>query len=114
MRHVVEVVRPLAHPGRAPEIVDRDRRDPALRKPQRKLLVEPVEAADVREDDDAAPGRLLGRRREGGKAVAVGRFEDEILVADCAALDRRHGRQRVELEAHGATLSPPVLRRPEP
>jgi len=86
---------------------ERHGRDPTLGETQCQLLVEPVEAAHVREDDDADLAGLVRSRREGRKAVAVGRLEDEILVGDGGAANRRDRRNGVELEAHGsASLSP--------
>ena len=85
---VREVVVALADAGRAAEVVDRDRRVPALGEAQRELLVEAVEAAHVGQHDDARRGRLLGRGRERGEAVAVGRLEHEILVRDRRAARR--------------------------
>ena len=102
----VEVVAALADAGRAAEVVDGDRRDAALGETQRKLLVEAVEAADVRQDHDAGVARLLGQRGEGREAVAVGRSRAPgRSCVDGAALDRRDRRHRVELEAHAASLS---------
>ena len=53
VRHVLEVVAALLCAGRASEVVERDRGVPALGEAQGELLVEAVEAADVREDHDA-------------------------------------------------------------
>ena len=77
-----ELVAALGDPRRAPEVVDRERGEPALGKPQRELLVEAVEAADVRENDDADPARLVGQGRERRELIPVSGFEDEILVRD--------------------------------
>jgi hypothetical protein len=65
-----------------------------------KLLVEPVETTDVGQDDDAGPRRLLGRGRERGEAVSVGRLEHEVVVGDGSARNRVDRRARVEVEAH--------------
>src|SRR5205807_6448216 len=85
--HVLEVLAALGRAGSAAEVVERDGRDPALGEPQSELLVEAVEAADVGEDDDADLRRLVRRRVEGGEAVAVGGFEDEVLVGDGSSAD---------------------------
>src|SRR5262249_27542762 len=98
--HVLEVVATLLHAGRAPEEVERNRRVPALGEAERELLVEAVEAADVREDHDADAGFLLRRRLERCEAVPVGRLEHEVVVRDGRARDRRDRRHRVEVEAH--------------
>jgi hypothetical protein len=105
--HVLEVVIALCGTGRAAEVVERDGGDPTLGKPQCQLLVEPVKAAHVREDHDADLAWLVGSRREGRKAVAVSRLENEILVGYGGAANRRDRRHGVEFEAHGsASLSP--------
>src|SRR5262249_46965099 len=77
----------------------------SLREAQSKLLVETVEAADVRQDDDADSVRLVGRRLEGGEPIALCRLEDEVVVRDRRAGDPRDGRDRVELEAHASAPS---------
>src|SRR5215831_19822663 len=59
MLPVLEVFATLPDPGRAAEVVDRDRPVPALGEAQRELLVEAVEPAHVREDHDARPRRLV-------------------------------------------------------
>src|SRR5439155_5337530 len=69
VRHVLELVVTPSDAGGAPEIVDRDGGEAALRKPERELLVEAIEAADIREDDDAHRGRLLRNGPERGKPV---------------------------------------------
>ena len=88
----------------AAEVVERERGVPALGEPQRELLVEAVETADVGEDDHADPRAVVGEREEPGNLGAVGRLEDEILGAHGgAAGDRRDRRDGVELEAHGSS-----------
>ena len=71
VRHVLEVVVALLRPGRAPEVVERDRGIPALGEPQRELLVEAVQPADVGEDHDAdaapAPRATRRTRRSGSR-----------------------------------------------
>src|SRR4249919_1733552 len=104
MNRVIEVVPALADTRRAAVEVDGDSRDAALGEAQRELFVEAVEATNVREDDDADVARLLGQRGEGCEAVAVLALELEVPVVDSPALDRRNRRNRVELEAHAATL----------
>ena len=71
VRPVLEVVAALLDAGRAAEVVDRDGGVAALREAQRELLVEAVEPADVRQDDDAGARRLVGQRRERREARAV-------------------------------------------
>ena len=100
VRHVLEVVAPLLDAGGAAEVVECDRCIASLGKAQRELLVEAVEAADVREDDDADAARLVGQRRKGGEPVAVRRLELEILVRDGRAGDDGDRRERVVVEAH--------------
>ena len=87
--------------GGAAEVVDRDGLVPALGEAERELLVEVVEPAHVREDDDPGRGRLVGMSRERGEVVAVGCLEHEILVRDGRARDHRDRRRGVEVEAHG-------------
>ena len=102
--HVRELVVALGGAGGAPEVVERDGGDPALGEAQRELLVEAVEAADVRQDHDTRACRLVGRRRERGEAVPVGRLEDEVVVRDRRPGDDGDRRQRFELEAHGVKI----------
>ena len=105
MLRVLELLAPLANPGGSAEPVDRNRVVAALGEPQRELLVEAVEAADVRQDHDPDSVRLVGRGLEGRKVVAVGRLEDEVVVRDRRAGDPRDGWVRVELEAHASAPS---------
>src|SRR5207244_10098670 len=77
---VVEVVAAFCSSGRAAEVVERDRRKPALGKSKRELLVEAIEPANVREDHDADPGRLVRPGGEGRDAVPVTGLEDESVV----------------------------------
>ena len=112
----LEVLAALRHAGRAAEVVEGHRRVAVLGQPQGELLVERVEAPDVRQDH-----HRLGRRRtavrvgrEGREAVAVGGLEDEVAVIDRGPLQRRDWRERVVVEAHGARpyrLSAARLRR---
>ena len=62
--HVLEVARTRREAGRPSEVVDGDRIHARLGEPQRQLLVERVQAADVGQDDDAGAGRI-GRRGRG-------------------------------------------------
>jgi hypothetical protein len=88
LRHVVPVVVALADAERAPEVVERDGCVSAFGEPECELLVEAVEPADVREDDDAGRARPAVRdcaeRRE---LVAVLRVERQVLVRDGRAGD---------------------------
>ena len=79
--HVRESVLALVDAGRAPEVVEGGRGDPAFGEAQGQILVEAVEAADVREHDHACGGPfILGQRGERGEAVAVCSLEDEVLM----------------------------------
>jgi hypothetical protein len=98
--HVLEVVIALRGTGRAAEVIEGHSRDPTLGKTQCQLLVKPVETAYVREDHDTDLARLVGRGREGRKAVPVARLEDDVLMRDGCAADRRDRRDGIELEAH--------------
>src|SRR6185436_8583598 len=99
--HVVPVVVTLRNSGGATEVVERNGGEATLREAEGDLLVEAVEAADVRKDHDADGRRVFRRRGERGEAVPVTCVEDEILVRDGGAPDDRDRRNRVELEAHG-------------
>ena len=101
VRPVLEVLAALLDAGRAPEVVERERRVAALGEAQRQLLVEAVQPADVRKDHDARLRRLLGRRQEGCETVPVARLEHEVVVRDGRARDDRDRRRGVEVEAHG-------------
>ena len=101
-RHVVPVVRPLVDAGGAAEIVEGDRGVAALGEAQRELLVEAVEAADVRQDHDAGRDFSVRHRPERGEAVAVLARQDEVVVGDGGARDPRDRRLGVEVEAHGS------------
>jgi nitrate reductase beta subunit len=102
VRHVIEVLAALLDTGRSSEVVESDCRVAALRKTQRKLLVEAVETAHVRKNDDPDLSRLVRCREKRSKLVAVARFEDEVVVRDSRTCNRRNRRRRIELEAHGA------------
>ena len=69
--HEGEVVVALADAGRPPEVVDRHRVVAALGEAEGELLVEAVEAAHVREYDDARPRRLVRDGGERGQLVPV-------------------------------------------
>jgi hypothetical protein len=100
MLPIRELVVPLSDAGRAAEVVDRDRRDPPLGEAERQLLVEPVEAADIREDDDPGAARRLRKREERREPRPVARLELEVAMVDRRARDDRDGRLGVVLEAH--------------
>ena len=91
----------FADARRAPEVVEGDRGIPPLGEAKRELLVEAVETADVREDDDAHPGAVVGHGGEGREARPIGGLERDVLGEDGRPArergDRRHG---VEFEAH--------------
>ena len=96
----------LADAGSAPEVVEGDGGIPALTEAQRELFVEAVEAADVREHDDADRARLVRDGGERGELVAVSRPEGEILGAHRRSTrEGRDRRQGVELEAHCSTVA---------
>ena len=99
--HVVPVVVTLCHPGSAAEVVECNGGEATLSQTEGDLLVEAVEAADVREDHDTDGRRVLWHRCERGEAVPVTCVQDEVLVRDGGAPDDRDRRNRVELEAHG-------------
>src|SRR5581483_9704079 len=102
MRRVIEVLAPLLRAGRAPVVVEGDRGVAALGEAESELLVEPVEAADVREDHDPGCRRPVGEGGEGGEAIPVRRLEHEVVVGDSRPGDRRDRRQGVGVEAHAA------------
>src|SRR5947207_5117325 len=104
MRPVFELLVALRRTRGPAEVVECDRGDAALGEAQGELLVEAVEATDVREDHDADLRRLVGRRRKGGEGVAVGRLQSQILVRDGRAADDRNRRRGVEVEAHAWSL----------
>src|SRR4029079_4979167 len=87
---VLEVLAALRPPGGASEVVEGDGREAAFREAQRELLVEAVEAPDVREDDDPDLGRLLGRGCKRGEPVAVRSLERQVLVRDRSAAENRN------------------------
>ena len=101
MLHVVPVVVTLRNSGGAAEVVERDGGEATLREAEGDLLVEAVEAADVREDHDTDARRVIRCRGERREAVPVACVEDQVLVRDGGAPDDRDRRDRVELEAHG-------------
>ena len=72
----------------------------ALGEPKRELLVEAVEAADVRQDHDAGREVSLRDGPEGRELVAVLALEDEVVVGDRGAGDPRDRRLGVDVEAH--------------
>ena len=102
--HVRKLVVALVDARRAAEVVDREGREPALAEPQAELLVEPVEAPHVREDDDPGSSRHLRRREERGEPVPVGRLEHEIVVRDGRAGDAGDRGRGVGLVAHAVTI----------
>ena len=103
VRHVLEVLVARAEPGRAAEVVDRDRRVPGGGEALRELLVEAEQAAHVGQDDDA--GRALGAGEVGGELRAVGGRQRQLLAGRAAGDDLEArgevGHDRVKGEAHG-------------
>jgi hypothetical protein len=102
VRRIVEVLSALLRARRAAVEIERDGRVAALREPEGELLVEPVQAADVGEDDDPRRGRLVRARRERGEAVPVRRLEHQVVVRHRGARQGRDRRERVVIEAHAA------------
>ena len=99
--HVWELVTALADAGGAPEVVEGDCGVPPLGEAKRELLVEAVQAADVRQDDDADPRAVVKYGSEGGEARPVGCLERDVLGEDGRpARERRDRRHGVEFEAH--------------
>src|SRR4029077_2692281 len=99
--HVIPVVVTLRNSGGATEVIERNGGEATLRQAEGDLLVEAVEAADVRKDHDAYGRRVVRRRSERGEAIPVTCVQDEVLVRDGGAPDDWDRRTRVELEAHG-------------
>jgi hypothetical protein len=97
---VTEVVAALPDARRAAEVVDRDGGDAALSEAERQFLLEPVQAADVRQDDNAGAGRPVGHGGERREPRPVAGLELELAVLDGGTHDDRDRRQGVALEAH--------------
>ena len=76
-----------------------------LGEPERQVLEEGVEAADVGQDHDPGAARLGGLRDVGGEVVPVGRVELGLAGVEGAAGDRRDRRPGVGVVAHGAQVS---------
>jgi hypothetical protein len=100
--HVVPLIRTLVDTRGAAEIIEGDGGVAAFGEAERELLVEAVEAADVRQDHDPRRDVALRQRAKGGEAVPVLALEDEVVVSDGCAGDTRDRRLRVELETHRA------------
>ena len=98
--HVLEALAAVVVGRRPPEPVDRQRIDPVLREPQRQLLVERVQAADVREQQDGRAVRLRGPGEERRGLVAVGGDDGRPGAVEGAAGDGLDRRVAVEIEAH--------------
>ncbi len=104
VRHVLEVLVARAEPGRAAEVVQRDRRVAGLGEALGELLVEAEQAADVGQHDDA--GRALGAREVRGEVGAVGAGQGVALTGRAAGHHLKSlgqlGDDRVERKAHSA------------
>src|SRR5215211_4410881 len=113
--HVGKVVLALADTRGSAEVVDRDGGDAAFGEPERELLVETVEPADVGQDDDAAPARLVRHRVERREAVPVRGLEHDLVVRHGRTAEYGNGRRRVEVKAHAERddTRPCRRRRPE-
>ena len=106
VRHVVEVVVALRDAGRAAEVVERDGAVAALGEAQRQLLVEAVEAANVRQDHDArADGLVRAARRRRRSRFPSAASSTRSSCETAAPRDDRDRRQRVRVEAHGREAS---------
>ena len=106
MVHERELVVALADAGRAAEVVDREGRVAAFREPEAELLVEGVEPAYVRKDDDTDTPSLDRPREEGSEPIAVTGLEHEVVVRDRRTRDGRYRRPGVWLVAHAGTILP--------
>ena len=99
--HVRELVVALVDARGATEVVESNRGIAALGEAKRELLVEAIEPADVRQDDDTHRPRLVRPGRERGEPGSVGGLEGGVFREDGgAAREDGDRRQRVELEAH--------------
>jgi len=105
--HVPEGVPARAGARRPPEVVDRDGVDAAFREPERQLIVERVETADIRQYRDTRTPWLGRPGAEGGQDVAVGSGDRRPLALERAAGDRHDRWMAVEVMAHAR-----ILRRP--
>ncbi len=95
---------------RPAEVVDRDRRMPALGEAHRELLVEREEAANIRQHDDARGlGRTVGQRDEGLEPLAAVGLERLVAMADGGPCDRP-GRAVANQTVRTST-TPPVVGR---
>ncbi len=102
--HVLEVVAALDRARGPAEVVDRDGVDTVLREPERELLVEGVQAADVGQDHRARAGRLRRACPECAEARAVVRVEGDPGRVEGAPGDRRDRRPGIGVEAHRVIL----------
>ncbi len=100
VRPELEIVATRLGAGGAPEVIEGDGRRAAFGEPERQLLVEAVQPADVGEDHHADAVRLVGRRLEGGEAIPVGGLERQPVVRDGGAADDGNRRPRVGTVAH--------------
>src|SRR4051794_24553201 len=103
--HVLEIVLPPPQPGGPPEIVDGECVDAVLREPERELLEERMEAADVGQDDDAGSAWRRGAGPECPELVAIRCRERQLVRIERGARNRNDRRSGVEVEAHAAGTS---------
>ena len=83
VRHVFEVVRSSIGPRGTSEIIERDRAHARGGKALGELLVERVEPADIRIDDNAGVA-IIGSREVSAKARPIGTDEHRFLTASAA------------------------------
>src|SRR4029450_7148098 len=92
MRLVIEIIFAAFDSRRPPVVVDDHGVHASVAEPERKLLIEAVQAPDVGKDPDPWCVGGVGRRGEGGETIPVHRFEDN--PSSVAALPGREWRIR--------------------
>jgi hypothetical protein len=90
VRHEVEVVAALPHPGAATEVVEGDRRVARRGEPLGDLDVEAVEPAVVGQQDDGGATRLGRLGERGGELGPVGGAQSQLLGGGATG-DRAQG-----------------------
>ena len=105
VRRVVEVGTATLGAGRPPVVVDGDRIDARFGEPERELLVERRQPADVGEDDHARADRRRGMRAVRRTARPVGRGQLDERAVDRGTRDRSDRRTAVMVDAHAILLA---------
>ena len=105
VRHVFKGLAPITNGRCSAEVIDRHRVGAGLRKSNREVLVELMQAAHVRHHHHAGAGRLLCACEVTGEPRPVRGCQDKVALVRGRAADWRKRRSRLIAVAHTSILA---------